>query len=458
MESRILQLISALRASGVRVSLAESAEAFSAVDLMGIQDREHFRLSLRATLIKDIRDIPVFDKLFPLFFGSGQPPTMGGDPTDNMSPEEAQMLADALRQMAENLRQRVERLMNGEQLSRSELEALAQMVGLNQSNDLRHQNWMAQRMMRAMAFPEVRQAMQELVEQLQQMGMSSERIQQIRERVQQNMQGMEQQLNQFAGERIAESLSEKPSSQGVDGLMNRPFHALSDADKEVLQLEVKRLAAALRTRIALRQKRAKSGQLDPKATIRANLKYHGVPMELRHRDRTRKPRIVVICDISTSMRFCSELMLSFLFALQGQVRKTHAFAFIDHLEYISGDFTGSNADEAITSVLLRMPPGYYSTDLGWSLNDFQNEYMDTLNGQTTLIIVGDGRNNYNDPRLDIFSTMSRRAARTIWLNPEPPHLWHGDSDMVKYALLCNDVLQVGNLRELAEAVDTLLST
>ncbi len=235
--------------------------------------------------------------------------------------------------------------------------------------------------------------------------------------------------------------------------MNRPFEALSDADKKLLQREVKRLAAALRTRIALRQKHAKSGQLDPKATIRASLKYHGVPMEIKHKDRVRKPKIVVICDVSTSMRFCSELMLSFLFALQGQVRKTHAFAFIDHLESISEDFNGSNADEAIQSVLWRMPSGHYNTDLGWSLNDFNNEYMDTLNSGTTLLIVGDGRNNYNDPRLDIFSTMSRRAVRTIWLNPEPPVMWHGDSDMPKYAPLCNDVLKVSNLRELTEAVD-----
>ncbi|HND91146.1 MAG TPA: hypothetical protein PLI75_05145, partial [Anaerolineales bacterium] len=101
MESRILQLIAALRASGVRVSLAESAEAFSAVDLMGIQEREAFRLSLRATLIKDVKDIPTFDKLFPLFFGSGQPPMMGGNPTDDLSPEEIQMLAEALRQFKE---------------------------------------------------------------------------------------------------------------------------------------------------------------------------------------------------------------------------------------------------------------------------------------------------------------------------------------------------------------------
>ena len=459
MESRILQLISALRASGVRVSLAESAEAFSAVELMGIQDREHFRLSLRSTLIKDVRDLPVFDKLFPLFFGTGQPPPMmGGNPMDDMTPEEAQMLADALRQFAQSLRQRMERLMNGEPLTKSELESLGQIVGLNQTDDLRYQNWMAQRMMRALDYPEVREAMRELMEQLEQMGMSRERIEQLREQIRQNLQGMQEQINQFAGQRIAENLSQQPPSDAVDNLMNRPFEALSDSDKKILQREVKRLAAALRTRIALRQKRAKSGQLDPKATIRRNLKYQGVPMEIRYHDKTRKPKIVIICDISTSMRFCSELMLSFLFALQGQVRKTHAFAFIDHLEYISDDFKGSNADEAIASVLWRMPSGHYNTDLGWSLDNFNKEHLDTLNGQTTLIIVGDGRNNYNDPRLDIFSLMTRRAARTIWLNPEAPHLWFGDSDMSKYAPLCDDVLKVGNLRELVHAVDELLTT
>jgi len=210
MESRILQLIAALRASGVRVSLAESAEAFSAVDLLGIQDREQFRLSLRATLVKDVKDLPTFDKLFPLFFGSGQPPSMGGNPSEELTPEEIQMLAEALRQLAENLRQRMERLMNGEPLTRSELESLAQLVGLNQADSLDYQNWMTQRMMRALAFPEVQKAMQELMEQLQQMSMSRERVEQIREMVQQNMQGMQEQLRQFAGERIAENLSERP--------------------------------------------------------------------------------------------------------------------------------------------------------------------------------------------------------------------------------------------------------
>lgn len=457
MESRILQLIAALRASGVRISLAESGEAFSAVDLMGIQDREQFRLSLRATLIKDLRDLATFDKLFPLFFGSGQPPLMGGNPLDQLTPEEARQLAEALRQIAGQLRERLERLMDGKPLSREELEALAQTVGLNQANDLRYQNWMAQRMMRALAYPEVREALEELMQQLAQMGMNAERVQQMRDLIQQNLQGMQQQIDQFAGERLAENLSEKVPSENIDGLLNRPFEALTDAEKKALQHEVQRLAATLRTRIALRQKHAKSGQLDPKATIRANLKYHGVPIELRHRDRVQKPRIVIFCDISTSMRFCSELMLSFLFALQGQVHKTYAFAFIDHLESISEDFKGTNVDEAISSVLVRMPSGYYNTDFGWSLNDFNNGFSDTLTGQTTMIVLGDGRNNHNDPRIDLFSMFSRRAARTIWLNPEPRHLWHGDSDMPQYAPLCTNVLKVGNLKELIAAVDTMLS-
>ncbi len=457
MESRILQLIAALRASGVRISLAESSEAFSAVDLMGIQNREEFRLSLRATLIKDVKDIATFEKLFPLFFGSGQPPEMGGNPSDEMTPEEANMLADAMSQFAEQLRQRMERLMSGEPLSREELEALGQMVGLNQADNLQYQQWMAERMKRAMAFPQVQKAMKELMEQLAQMGMTRERVEQIRQMIQQNMQGMQEQMEQFAGQRIAENLSERPRSENIDSLMNRPFNALSDGDKQLMQREVKKLAAALRTRIALRQKRARTGHMDAKATIRASLKYNGVPMEIKHKNRVHKPKIVVICDVSTSMRFCSELMLSFLFALQGQVRKTHAFAFIDHLESISEDFSGANADEAIQSVLWRMPSGHYNTDLGWALNNFKDDYMETLNTGTTLIVVGDGRNNYNDPRTDIFSLMSRRATRTIWLNPESEFLWNGDSDMHKYKPLCNDVLKVSNLRELANAVDDLMT-
>jgi uncharacterized protein with von Willebrand factor type A (vWA) domain len=105
-----------------------------------------------------------------------------------------------------------------------------------------------------------------------------------------------------------------------------------------------------------------------------------------------------------------------------------------------------------------MPSGYYNTDLGSSLEDFVDHYMDSLNGGTTLILVGDGRDYFSDPRLDLFGQIARRSTRTIWLNPEPPSLWGtGNSDMQRYAPLCSRVLQVSNLSELATAVDNLLS-
>jgi uncharacterized protein with von Willebrand factor type A (vWA) domain len=182
-----------------------------------------------------------------------------------------------------------------------------------------------------------------------------------------------------------------------------------------------------------------------------------VPFDIRHRDHTLKPRIVVLCDISTSMRYCSELMLTLLGEIQDQVSKTHAFAFIDHLEYISPLYVDFRPSEVIGKILHQMPSGHYNTDLGYSLENFTEEYMDTVDSRTTFLVLGDGRNNYNDPRLDIFRDISRRSRYTIWFNPEPVSLWgSGDSDMLKYEPLCRQVFQVSNLAQLATAIDQLL--
>jgi uncharacterized protein with von Willebrand factor type A (vWA) domain len=457
MEERILQFIRALRSQNVRVSLAESEDAFSAVDFLGIQNREHFRLSLRATLIKDANDLPVFDQLFPLFFDNpGAPPMM--NLPDDLSPEEEDMIAEALQSFNRHLRRMLEKLLQGQELTPGEQEQLEQLVGLNAVDDPRYLPWMQKRMEQVLRLPKVQEALRDMTAILHEMGMDSQRLAQMREIMQSNLKTMREQLNQIAGRRIAENMSEQPPREGVDALYDRPFGSLSDSEMDLLRKEVTRLAAALRTRVALRQKRAKTGTLDAKATIRANLKHQGVPFQIKHRDRRLKPKLVVICDISTSMRHLSELMLSLLYAMQDQITKTHAFAFIDHLEFISPDFQGREAKDAVNRVLVRMPPGYYSTDLGHSLENFAKDHMDTLDHRTTLIMVGDGRNNYNNPRLNIFRDMTRRANRTIWLNPENSYQWGmGDSDMLEYHPLCDTVLRVSTLAELSAALDNLLS-
>ncbi len=458
MEERIVKFINALRAAGVRVSLAESVDAFRAVEELGIQNKDAFRISLRATLVKDAGSVPVFEELFPLFFGASS-----SSPVSNMSedltPEEAQQFAEALRQFKDQLRQMLERLLNGEKLSPEELDRLAKMVGLNQVDDLRYRQWMAQRMQRALRFREVREALDELAALLEQMGMNRQRVNQLQQLLQANMQSMEEQLRQYAGQRIAENMSRETPGERTDQLMNRPFNTLTEHDLDLLRKEVRRLAAALRTRAALRQRRAKNGQLDAKATLRANLRHGNVPIEIKHRHHALKPKLVVICDVSTSMRSCSEFMLSLLYELQDQIKKTRAFAFIDHLEDISTVLSNRDGREAVQQVLERMPSGHYNTDLGFSLENFLRDHLDSIDSRTIFLVVGDGRNNYNDPRLDLFTLLARRSRRTIWLTPETPALWGtGDSDMIRYAPACDVVLQANSMAELTRAVDKLLGS
>jgi uncharacterized protein with von Willebrand factor type A (vWA) domain len=192
--------------------------------------------------------------------------------------------------------------------------------------------------------------------------------------MQANQHSLQEQLRHYAGSWIAENMSHSPPNGVLEGLIDRPFNMLSDKDLDLLQKEVQRLASTLRTRIALRQKRANSGHLDAKATIRANLKHGSVPIEIKFKDRILKPKLIVFCDISTSMRSCSELMLSLIYAIQDQISKTSAFAFIDHLEFISQDLTEKNPRDAVADVLQRMPPGHYNTDLGFSLENFNDHF------------------------------------------------------------------------------------
>jgi hypothetical protein len=122
-------------------------------------------------------------------------------------------------------------------------------------------------------------------------------------------------------------------------------------------------------------------------------------------------------------------------------------------------FEENRPQEAVQLVLQQLPPGYYNTDLGASLNTFCKDFIDSVDRRTTLIFVGDGRNNFNDPRTDLVQMLKMRARKVIWFNPESPHMWgHGDSDMLAYAPLCNAVHQVATLKQLADAIDDLFQS
>lgn len=462
MEDRIVRFIAALRASGVRVSVAESQDAWRAVEQLGVKDRDTFRLSLRTTLVKDADSIPTFEELFPKYFGTFTPPLI--DPQAELSPEQQQMLQELLQEMleqlAKDLQQLLDWLLSGRNPTQEELEELAEQAGLNQIDPrLPYQaQRAARRMQNLLNWQQLQELLDRLWEMLAERGMDPETIEQLKQQVAGNQERLQQQLNEFAGQRLEDNrVDEAQKRKPLQDLMNRPFNSLSPSEMEALREQVRRLAARLRTRAALRQKRGKQGKLDPKATIRANLRYSGVPFEMRFKQRRLKPKLVVILDVSTSMRPVAEFFLRMLYELQDQVQKTRSFAFIDHLEDVTPDLMGAQIDQAVYVVLTKLPAGYYNTDLGYSLHQFEENYLDTVDHRTTVIVLGDGRNNFNDPGLDVFSRLSRRSRKLIWMNPEYPAQWgSGDSDMMVYAPLCSELYQVRNLAQLADAIDHIL--
>ncbi|WP_423225483.1 vWA domain-containing protein [Candidatus Amarolinea aalborgensis] len=458
MEERMVEFIAGLRASGVRISVAESADAFRAVEALGVQDRERFREALQATLIKEPQDLATFERLFPQFFGLGGPPMF--DATQDLSDADLQSLADAIRQFTGKVREQLERLLRGEALTQEELEELGRMVGLNRSTHPYQQPWLTSRMLRALGNDEVKKALKELWELLDRMGMDKRSLDRLRQLVQANQDALREQVGQFVGSSIARNaLNEPRDALRGDDLMQRPFQSLSEREAEELRKQVQRLAAQLRSRAALRQRRGKVGQLDVKRTLRTNLKYGGVPLELKYRQRQLKPKILLICDVSTSMRPVVEFMLRLMYDLQDQVAQARSFAFIDDIQEITADFMEFRPDVAIDQVLGRLQPGYYNTDLGQSLLHFQRDFLDAVDHRTTVIVVGDGRNNYNNPEIESFNDIKRRARRLIWLTPESPMLWgSGDSDMLRYLPFCSAVFEVNNMASLAEAVDRMLTT
>lgn len=456
MDNRVVEFIRGLRAAGVRVSLAESMDAMQAVGVLGVTDKSLFRESLRTTLIKESTDFSVFDQLFPLYFGSGGPPLQNA--LEEMSPEEQQILETALSAMSGRLQKLLDWLTSGQGPDREELEELARRAGARWANNPGEARWVSRRVLRQMGYQHLEDMIRELVEKLEEMGMSQDAIEKLLGIVEANREALAEQVAQKVGLQIAQDRAEKDNSLHGPDLIHKPFQSLTESEADILRKEVQRLVAQLRSRAALRRKRGKVGKFDPKNTIRANLRYGGVPFEVKYKRKKLKPSLVLICDVSTSMRSVAEFMLRLIYELQDQVARARSFAFNSDMSEISVTLSGNRAADAVAEVLHGIPPGYYATDLGNSLATFYGEWLDSINSRTSVIILGDGRNNYNSPRIDLLKDLQRRSRRLIWFNPEHRRQWGtGDSDMLDYAPICDEVYQVRNLAQLSSAIDQLLA-
>lgn len=459
MDNRVVEFIRGLRAAGVRVSLAESVDALHAVETLGVTDKDVFRASLRTTLIKESDDFTAFEELFPLYFGGGGPPLQNA--LEELSEDDQELLQAALSALSGRLQQLMDWLTSGDGPTKEELEELARQAGAQWANDPREARWVTRRMLQQMGFGHLEEMIRQLRERLQAMGMSQEAIEKLMGVVEANREALAEQVAQQVGLQIAEQRANRPDELFGSDLMHKPFQSLSEEELNLLRKEVQRLVAQLRSRAALRRKRGNKGRFDSKSTIRANQRYGGVPMELKFKKKKLKPSLVLICDMSRSMLHVTEFMLRLIYELQDQVTKTRSFAFYADMEEVSVTLAGNRASEAAEEILSTFyghSPAHYATDLGHSLDTFFDKWLSAVNGRTTVVILGDGRNNYNSPRLDLMKDLQRRARRLVWFNPEHQRKWGtDDSDMLEYAPICDAVYVVNNLAQLSAAIDKLMA-
>ncbi len=205
-----------------------------------------------------------------------------------------------------------------------------------------------------------------------------------------------------------------------------------------------------------RRKTFKRGQLDVRKTLRNNMQYDGMLFDIKWKSqKVDRPRVMCICDVSGSVSNYSRFLLMFLYSLAEVLPKVRSFAFSSDLGEVTRLFADTGLEDAMAKTMRDYGNG--STDYGQMLMDFKSHCLKDVDPKTTIIILGDARNNYGDPKAAILREMYDQAQRVIWLNPEPKSSWSlGDAEMQKYAPCCHQTEVCNSLTHLERVVSNLL--
>ncbi len=232
------------------------------------------------------------------------------------------------------------------------------------------------------------------------------------------------------------------------------------ADLVALEQVVHPLTRRLAARLAQRRKRGRKGRLDFRRTLRQSLSTGGVPMDPRFRvPRPGKPEVFLLCDISGSMATFARFTLQFMYAMASQFSRLRSFVFVDALDEVTTFFeAGADFELALERISSEAEVLWMDghSDYGHSLSQFWDVHGGDLTARSTVIVTGDGRNNYRDARSDILAGIHAAVRAVYWLNPEPRAYWDtGDSVMSLFAVHCDGVHEVRNLRQLEQFVEGL---
>ena len=467
--------VTELRTAGLPVSLSENIDAAQAVRHIPLEDRNAFKYALAATLVKNNNHWKTFETLFEVYFSlrgaeyslevndfddsdidpgeeaEQNPAGDGGQGGgDGLSPEElAELLYQAL-------------LRNDETLMRAIARAAVQRYAGMEPGRPVGGTYYLYRTLRNLDLDSVLDRLMDSArEQDQNMTPFQERLE--RDEYDTRMDQMRKEIEaeirrRLVADRGAEAMAKtlrKPLPEDVD------FMHANREEMTALRRAIYPLTRKLAVRLARKRRHKRKGPLDFRSTVRHSLSYGGVPADPRFRHpKPSKPEIFVVADISGSVAAFARFTLHLVYAISGQFSRVRSFVFIDGLDEVTQYFEGvDDIGEAIHRVNTEADVVWVDghSDYGHALEVFWDKYGNDVGPKTTVLILGDARNNYHASQAWITKEIQRRARKLFWLNPEPKAYWDtGDSIVSEYGAHCDGTFEVRNLRQLERFVDNLV--
>ncbi len=457
---RLVALVGALRVKGVRTGTSETVDAAAVMGVIGLDDRERLRAGLASALIRRGGQREVFDQLFDLYFPGG----VG-----------AAAATEGARVGLEELRERLaQALATQDEAALAELAQLAvDALGRVRPEDPGAMAWSAlQTLDRLQPQTAIAAALRlrdgtgaELGAgaggRLAGSGAAEEFVDRLtRDELRRGVGRLRELVRVEARRRTAEVRGRERIAQHAvpDGEERIDFLSANRQQMLALRAAVRPLSRRLATRLAARRRRAHRGSIDIRRTVRRSMSTGGVPMRpALRRPRPARPELVLLCDVSGSVAGFSTFTMLLVQALADQFTKVRVFAFVNVMDEVTDLVTHGRGD--LAAMILRdatVTRWHSSSDYGEALGDFAELYLEAVTSRSSVLVLGDGRNNFGDPNLVALQRISDASRRTFWLNPERAGQWgSGDSCALEYAAVV-EMRECRTIEQMSEFVTRLL--
>jgi uncharacterized protein with von Willebrand factor type A (vWA) domain len=472
MQKKILEFTNILRKSGIRVSTAEALDSFQALDELSVEDREIFKDALRATMVKRGEEVSTYDHLFDLFWSGFYDNLRDSFDQASGGLPEGMDLEQLLQQIMQQLQQMdpsgemdlgdLARALLTADLTQLEnmIREAAEQAGTERIENFLQVGFFSRRTLEQMGAEGATDELRSLAEMLEQAGMSAEQIEALRNLIDGLQEAMRRSVRAYTERELQKQNHDYMEKFRRETLLEKSFYHLTEEEIRKMREVVERLAQRVKNILSVRKRRLKRGKLDLHNTLRRNMSHGAIPFELVFKQRKKdRPKLVILTDVSSSVANVSRFMLQFVYTLQEAFTKIRAFVFVAELGEVTPLFQDKDISQAIEDALEGgdVINVYTRSNFGFAFHHFWQNFLSSIDNKTTVLILGDARNNYNDPRAWCLREIHQKAKNVVWLNPENPSAWgFGDSVMDKYLPYTDVAEECRNLRQLSKVVDTLL--